>query len=373
MNINFSEVFKKLRRERELTQEQAAEAFSVSTQAVSRWENGQTSPDITLLPIIAEYFGVSIETLLGVDSEKRKALHEQYMNDFETAIKSGRVNDCIEIARAGLKEFPHSYELMNALMEALFKSGEKSAGNPDWEENREKHKQEIGSLGEKILAGCTDDDLRLRLMIRLANLYCNDFNDLEKGRKILETLPPIESCYEENIQSALRGDELLDHYGRRICSSVGCLQYYIQAMMVEGTGIDPVYTAEERIRLMKVIEDIQALVFDEGDNGLFYLTVSERYFETVIPDLISLGRLDEAVAYSEKACDYLEKYYELPEWYTYTTPLVRGSVGQTIWHTADSRSRAQIILEDMLSKECYSALNDNERFAKVKERINSLD
>ena len=90
MNINFSEVFKKLRRERELTQEQAAEAFSVSTQAVSRWENGQTSPDISLLPIIAEYFGVSIETLLGVDSEKRKALHEQYMNEFETAIKSGR-------------------------------------------------------------------------------------------------------------------------------------------------------------------------------------------------------------------------------------------------------------------------------------------
>lgn len=115
MNINFSEVFKKLRRERELTQEQAAEAFSVSTQAVSRWENGQTSPDITLLPIIAEYFGVSIETLLGVDSEKRREKHEQYMNDFEAAIKSGRVNDCIEIARAGLKDFPHSYELMNAL------------------------------------------------------------------------------------------------------------------------------------------------------------------------------------------------------------------------------------------------------------------
>ena len=38
MNINFREVFKKLRRERELTQEQAAEAFSVSTQAVNRWE-----------------------------------------------------------------------------------------------------------------------------------------------------------------------------------------------------------------------------------------------------------------------------------------------------------------------------------------------
>ena len=43
MNINFSEVFKKLRRERELTQEQAAEAFSVSTQAVNRWERRITA------------------------------------------------------------------------------------------------------------------------------------------------------------------------------------------------------------------------------------------------------------------------------------------------------------------------------------------
>ena len=43
MNINFSEVFKKLRRERELTQKQAAEAFSVSTQAVNRWERRITA------------------------------------------------------------------------------------------------------------------------------------------------------------------------------------------------------------------------------------------------------------------------------------------------------------------------------------------
>jgi hypothetical protein len=68
---------------------------------------------------------------------------------------------------------------------------------------------------------------------------------------------------------------------------------------------------------MKVIEDIQALIFNEEDYGLFYRTLPRAYFSRIVPDLISLVRLDEALAYSEKACDYLEKYYALPEKYTY--------------------------------------------------------
>ncbi|WP_294469355.1 helix-turn-helix transcriptional regulator [uncultured Ruminococcus sp.] len=381
MNINFSEVFKKLRRERELTQEQAAEVFCVSPQAVSRWENGQTSPDISLLPIIAEYFGVSIETLLGVENEKRKALHEQYMNDFETAIKGGRVNDCIEIARAGLKEFPHSYELMNNLMYALFVSGDDTGNIPDWQLNQEKYKQEIIDLGERILNGCTDDNIRIEVKARLGFHYCDSMHDLEKGKAIFESLPSESVCKENYMYWALHGEERLDYIGRHIRSSAGSLQWNIWRMIKNGDEWDiesedekckPYFSAEERIKYMQVIEDIEALIFNEDDYGLFYRTLPIEYFSQIVPDLISLVRLDEALAYSEKACDYLEKFYALPEKYTYTSPLVRGSVGDKKWHTADSRSHAQIIYEDMLSRECYSALEGNERFEIVKDRIKNL-
>lgn len=48
-----------------LTQEQLAERLGVTPQAVSKWENDQSCPDIATLPILAEIFGVSIDALLG--------------------------------------------------------------------------------------------------------------------------------------------------------------------------------------------------------------------------------------------------------------------------------------------------------------------
>ena len=55
-----------LRKEKGLTQEQLAEKVGVSAQAVSKWENDISCPDITLLPLLADLFGVSVDELLGV-------------------------------------------------------------------------------------------------------------------------------------------------------------------------------------------------------------------------------------------------------------------------------------------------------------------
>ena len=56
----------KLRKEQEITQTALAEYLSVSPQAVSRWENGISVPDICLLPQIAAFFSVTIDELFGV-------------------------------------------------------------------------------------------------------------------------------------------------------------------------------------------------------------------------------------------------------------------------------------------------------------------
>lgn len=55
-----------LRRENQITQEQLAQAMGVTNQAVSKWESGQSYPDITLLPRLAAYFQVTVDELLGV-------------------------------------------------------------------------------------------------------------------------------------------------------------------------------------------------------------------------------------------------------------------------------------------------------------------
>ena len=54
-----------------LTQEQLAERLGVGPQAVSKWENAVSMPDITTLPLLAEVFGVSIDELFDLSAEQR--------------------------------------------------------------------------------------------------------------------------------------------------------------------------------------------------------------------------------------------------------------------------------------------------------------
>ena len=79
-----------LRREHSMKQDELAELLGVTPQAVSKWENGASMPDISLLPKIAEIFGVTIDSLFGADNtpkpdvqflpaEKRKSFDEMIL------------------------------------------------------------------------------------------------------------------------------------------------------------------------------------------------------------------------------------------------------------------------------------------------------
>ena len=59
------------RKSKGLTQDKLAEQLGVTAQAVSKWENDQSCPDITMLPKLAEIFGISTDTLLGRTSEEK--------------------------------------------------------------------------------------------------------------------------------------------------------------------------------------------------------------------------------------------------------------------------------------------------------------
>ena len=58
-----------LRKEKGLTQEELASHMGVSPQAVSKWENDQTCPDISALPKLAQLFGVTVDELLSGKEE----------------------------------------------------------------------------------------------------------------------------------------------------------------------------------------------------------------------------------------------------------------------------------------------------------------
>lgn len=65
MQQNIGKTIARLRRERTLTQDQLAEQFGISPQAVSKWENDLACPDVSLLPLIADFFSISLDELFG--------------------------------------------------------------------------------------------------------------------------------------------------------------------------------------------------------------------------------------------------------------------------------------------------------------------
>jgi len=69
--MNIGTNIARLRRARGLTQEALAEVIGVSAQTISKWENSTTWPDVALLPVIADVFGVTIDALYGREDAQR--------------------------------------------------------------------------------------------------------------------------------------------------------------------------------------------------------------------------------------------------------------------------------------------------------------
>lgn len=75
-----------------VTQGEVASALSVSNKTISKWENGTSSPDLSMLVSLAKYYDVSTDTLLGLE-DKRKGTKQVIADEFrgldrrETALK----------------------------------------------------------------------------------------------------------------------------------------------------------------------------------------------------------------------------------------------------------------------------------------------
>ena len=105
-----------LRKEKRITQAQLAEKLGVSEQAISKWENGQCAPDVSLFPVMAEFFGVSIDRLFGYH---RNSYADEVKAIIKAADDSMDTYKEIEIVSEGLKRYPNSPKLKTYLAFSL--------------------------------------------------------------------------------------------------------------------------------------------------------------------------------------------------------------------------------------------------------------
>jgi len=79
--IYLAENLRNFRKQLGMTQEDVAEAVFVAPQSVSKWERGETTPDIALLPALARLLEVSVDALLGVERIHAERDQLRYANE----------------------------------------------------------------------------------------------------------------------------------------------------------------------------------------------------------------------------------------------------------------------------------------------------
>lgn len=93
MEFYIGENIRRLRKSRDMSQEAVANEVGVSVQAVSKWETGQSLPDVGLLPVLAAFFGVSVDSLFY--GEEASAQSSMGLPDddalYIVQVKNGRV------------------------------------------------------------------------------------------------------------------------------------------------------------------------------------------------------------------------------------------------------------------------------------------
>jgi len=200
MKLLIGEKLKSYRRKKNLTQEEIAAHLGISCQSISKWERSDGYPDITMLPALAKYFGITVDELLGVDELTAASRYDEINRIwFETHQKAKEEHNDelhrqnIALMRDALKEYPNDPLLLVKLSSSL----ERLDGTP--EEKKANLKESI-LLQEQILRGEDSE-------VRSATLYniCFAYEKNGEHEKALETAKKLPNLYKarENAMVSL--------------------------------------------------------------------------------------------------------------------------------------------------------------------------
>lgn len=172
--MNIGNKIRELRKQRGITQEQLAESIGISFQAVSKWENNIALPDITLVPVLASYFGVSMDELFDfnlkeIEHAVRIITEKAYQYRESNPAESRR------ILEEGLKKYPENDILLNNLLYVLDYSVK-----PD----------ETIAIASKLIEKTNQNDVKYDALRFLAYAY-KAKGDLESAEAAIEQIPEI--------------------------------------------------------------------------------------------------------------------------------------------------------------------------------------
>ncbi len=185
--MKIGDKIKELRKANRMTQEQLAAYLSISSQAVSKWETGTSSPDIEMLPRIASFFGITIDELMDFDRQRIMDEVDELVAESVPLRKDPAKAEAFY--REALKKYPNNEVLLNCLLMVI----------PN---DRSKEKIEIA---ERLLDVSKDNEIKFDVMRLMALMYHNTGEDA-MAEYYLSQIPELYFLKTE-IAAAVRSGE----------------------------------------------------------------------------------------------------------------------------------------------------------------------
>jgi len=185
--INFATVLISKRREKGITQDELATHIGVSKQSVSKWENGNSYPDIILLPQLASYFNISLDELMGykpqMTTDDIKKLCAELSDEFSAKPFNDVVCRCREIVKKYFSCFPLLYQIGLLILEHGLELSDEMKKNSAIEGARE--------IFARVKTLC--DDIELKQLALLSEAVCE--MELNNPKTVIEILENVKKRF----------------------------------------------------------------------------------------------------------------------------------------------------------------------------------
>lgn len=351
--MSIGTTIKKLRRDRNITQEQLAELLGVSTNAVSQWECDKTAPDISHLPILANIFEVSADVLLEIDIAKSKKQSEikEFTAKYAEFHSQGKTEERLKLCRTMQKKYPNDETVRYYLMRVL--------QNGYIDESFD----EIVMLGEQLLES-TNMEYKMGAIRGLCFTYLH-MGDRAKALQYADMMPPTEDLY----LHVLEGDELVEHcqnYFWKVCDRMYLYMKYLIDCKDSG------YTHEEKHAMWNSLYDMFHMIFTDKDFG-FYNDRLVRISFFMALESGKAGQFERAMEELEKLLIYLENYKGFTG-ISHSSLLVNKiKIGQSNIAKSSEEALGHAYLRYLNNNDnVFVSIKNDPRYTSIKERLAAL-
>ena len=364
MNVKIGIIIKKLRAEKNITQDALATAIGVTPQAISRWENESGYPDIELLPLLADFFKVSIDELLGYKFSQR----EQELIDIKKEIKRldevGTHQENLKFARTAFAKFPNDAEIKVYLADCL--SDEYNITKED------ALYQEAETLCLSVVNECRDEDIRYEAILTLRTIYLN-LDRPEKVKSLLELLSPIKYCRETVLAYGI-GDENTELYRQdEIDKLTDSLGLALSAYAFDDLPQNNPTTWNKKIETLSLSNQLYKMIY--GENLMFYHNRLSQNYWLISTYQIAQGKIDETLESLEAMCYHAiecDKSYINDHGKYFTSIITNKLIYQNPskdFHEFIEHTECYRILEKLEHKR-YDYIRQNPRFIEIIKKLN---